>query len=45
VEVFDTWESPEALEAFGPALMPILGGLGVDLLPPTITPVYNSIQG
>jgi hypothetical protein len=25
--------------------MPILGGLGVDLLPPTITPVYNSIQG
>jgi hypothetical protein len=45
MEVFDIWESSEALDAFGPALMPILGGLGVDLVPPTVTPVYNSIQG
>jgi hypothetical protein len=45
VVVFDIWESPEALEAFGSVLMPILGGLAVDLVPPTITPLLSSIQG
>jgi hypothetical protein len=45
IVVFDIWESQEALDAFGATLMPILGGLGVELLPPTITTVYNSIQG
>ncbi len=44
VVVFDVWASPEALEAFGPVLMPILTGLDVELVPPTITPVHNRIS-
>ncbi len=43
IEVFDIWESPEALEAFGSAFMPILQEFGVELLPPTIHPVRNTI--
>jgi hypothetical protein len=45
VAVFDVWESPEALEAFGSVLMPILSGLGVELVPPMVSPVHNVIQG
>jgi hypothetical protein len=46
IEVFDIWESQEALEAFGPAgLIPVLTELGVGLNPPTIWPVRNTIQG
>jgi hypothetical protein len=45
IAVFDIWESPEALEAFGAVLMPILSGLGVELVPPAVLPVYNVIQG
>ena len=44
VVVFDVWASPEALEAFGSVLMPILTGLHVELVPPTITPVHNRIS-
>ncbi len=46
IEVFDVWESQEALEAFGPeGFIPILTELGVELRPPTIWPVRNTIQG
>jgi hypothetical protein len=46
IEVFDIWESQEALEAFGSeGFVPILTELGVELHPPTILPVRNVIQG
>jgi hypothetical protein len=45
VQVFDIWESQEAMDAFGPTLMPILGGLGVDPGQPMVQPVYNIIEG
>jgi hypothetical protein len=32
IQVFDVWESQEAFEAFGATLIPILTGLGVDLV-------------
>lgn len=45
IEVFDIWESQEALEAWGPqAFVPILLQLGVELHPPTIHPVRNIIH-
>jgi hypothetical protein len=43
--VFAIWESPEALEAFGSALVPLLQELGVEAHPPTIHPVRNIIKG
>jgi hypothetical protein len=45
IEVFDVLESPQALDAFGPAFMPILIELGVELHPPTVWPVRNTIAG
>jgi len=45
VQVFDIWESQEAMEAFGPALMPVLGELGVDPGEPMVQPVRNVIDG
>jgi len=45
VQVFDIWESQEAMDAFGPTLMPILSGLGVDPGQPMVQPVYNVIEG
>ena len=46
IEVFDIWESQEALEAWGPeGFVPILLDLGVELHPPTIHPVHNTIHG
>ena len=45
IEVFDIWESQEALEAWGPeGFVPILLDLGVELHPPTIHPVHNAIH-
>ncbi|HEV2361996.1 MAG TPA: hypothetical protein VGS21_09870 [Acidimicrobiales bacterium] len=38
--VYDIWESPEAFEAFGARLMPILGELGVEVGPPDVMPVH-----
>jgi hypothetical protein len=43
--VFDIWESQEAFEAFGPTLMPILTGLGVDVVEPVVARVHNVIEG
>jgi len=46
IEVFDIWESPEALQKWGPeGFVPILIDLGVELHPPTIHPVHNVIPG
>ena len=46
IEVFDIWESPEALQKWGPeGFVPILVELGVELHPPTIRPVHNVIPG
>lgn len=42
--VFDVWDSPEAFEAFGATLMPILAELGVDVGEPTVMPVHNIVQ-
>jgi hypothetical protein len=36
VKVFDVWESPEAFEAFGQHLMPILARNGIDPGQPSI---------
>jgi len=45
IQVFDIWESQEALDAFGPTLGPILGGLGVDPGQPMVQRVHNVIEG
>jgi hypothetical protein len=45
VQVFDIWESQEAFEAFGPTLMPILTGLGVEVGEPMVARVHNVIEG
>jgi hypothetical protein len=45
ISVFDIWESQEAFEAFGPTLMPILTGLGVEVGEPMVAPVHNVIVG
>ena len=46
IEVFDIWESPEALQRWDPeGFVPILIELGVELHPPTIRPVHNVIPG
>jgi hypothetical protein len=45
IQVFDIWESMEEFEAFGPTLMPILAGLGVELKDPMIATVHNVIKG
>lgn len=45
IHVFDIWESQEAFEAFGPTLLPIMAGLGVDPGEPTVARVHNVIAG
>ena len=45
VIVFDIWESQEDFEAFGPTLMPILTGLGVEVAEPVVGRVHNTIEG
>jgi hypothetical protein len=45
IQVFDIWESQEALDAFGETLAPVLTGLGVELSPPMASQVHNVIEG
>jgi len=45
IQVFDIWESQEEFEAFGPTLIPILTGLGIELKDPMVAPVHNMIEG
>ena len=42
--VYDVWESPEAFEAFGAALMPITAEIGVDVGEPMIMPIQRLEQ-
>jgi hypothetical protein len=45
INVYDTWDSQEAFEAFGATLMPILAGLGIEPGEPMALPVHNVIKG
>ena len=45
IQVFDIWESQEAFDAFGPTLLPILAGLGLDPGQPMAARVHNVIEG
>ncbi len=45
IQVFDIWESQEALDAFAGTLVPVLTGLGVELSPPMVSRVHNVIEG
>jgi hypothetical protein len=45
IQVFDVWESEEALNAFAATLVPVLSGLGVELTPPMVSRVHNVIEG
>ena len=45
VQVFDIWESQADFDAFGPVLVPILSGLGVELGEPMVATVLNVITG
>jgi hypothetical protein len=42
--VYDIWTSEESWQAFGEALLPILGELGVDPGQPAIMPLHKLIQ-
>jgi hypothetical protein len=42
--VYDIWDSPEAFEAFGANLMPILAEVGVESPPPDVMPIQKVIQ-
>jgi hypothetical protein len=45
IQVFDVWDSQKDFDAFGPTLVPILGGLGVTLSEPMVATVHNRIDG
>ncbi len=46
LRVLDLYDSPESMQSFGQALMPILGQLGIELAaPPDVSPLYNTIDG
>jgi hypothetical protein len=45
IQVFDIWESQEALDAFGATLIPILTELGVEPGEPMAARVHNVITG
>ena len=42
--VYEVWESQAAFEAFGPTLMPILAGAGIDPGTPDVMPLHNLIN-
>jgi hypothetical protein len=42
--VYDVWESPEAFEAFGAVLMPIIAEVGFDVGEPTVMPLHRIEQ-
>jgi hypothetical protein len=45
IQVFDIWESQEDFDAFGPTVMSILNGLGVEMKEPMVAKVHNIIEG
>jgi hypothetical protein len=42
--VYDIWESPEAFQAFGEILMPIIAKVGFDPGEPAIMPIHRLEQ-
>jgi hypothetical protein len=42
--VYDIWETPEAFQAFGEALMPIVAGIGLDVGEPVVMPIHRLEQ-
>ena len=42
--VYDIWESPEAFQAFGEALMPFIVSAGIDVGEPAIMPIHRLEQ-
>jgi hypothetical protein len=42
--VYDIWESPEAFQAFGATLMPILEAVGIDAGKPSMMPLHRIDQ-
>jgi hypothetical protein len=45
IQVFDIWESQEALEAFGAVLIPLMAEFGADPGQPMAARVHNVIEG
>jgi hypothetical protein len=45
IQVFDIWESQEALDSFAATLVPVLTGLGVEMSEPMVSRVQNVIEG
>ena len=45
IQVFDIWESQADFDAFGPALLPILANLGVEVGTPMVAEIHNVIKG
>ena len=45
IQVFDVWESQEALEAFVPTVSGIMAELGADPGEPMVSPIRNIMQG
>lgn len=43
LSVFDVWESPEAFQAFGEKLMPILAEVGIEAAEPHIVELHNFV--
>ena len=42
--VYDVWESPEAFQAFGEVLMPLITKVGIDVGEPAVMPVHRLEQ-
>jgi hypothetical protein len=42
--VYDVWESPQAFEAFGATLMPILAEVGIDAGEPSVMTLHRLEQ-
>jgi hypothetical protein len=42
--VFEVWDKQESFDAFGAALMPILGEVGIDPGQPAVMPVHRINQ-
>jgi hypothetical protein len=45
ISVFDIWESQADFDAFGETLLPILSAAGIELNPPMVMQVHNTIDG
>jgi len=43
LRVTDVYDTPASFEQFGAVLMPILGALGIELLPPEVQQIHNVI--